>query len=110
MLEIIGIGAAASTATLIVTKYLSSEPSGCNGHHWGEVRRIDEEGVSSHQRDLAGVEEKCVDNPTNALHTKILLDSVRLYTTGIKKCKDCGEYTTTEVRIGSIDVDEFEES
>jgi len=109
VIELVG-GAVALTAVAYSFGRMRGETAdGCNGHHWGEPYRPDEDGVSRPERERAGLDRETVHKPSNHYTAKVLTDSVVLRGKAIKKCQDCGELKVVDITVGSLDIDAFEE-
>jgi hypothetical protein len=109
MIEAIAVGGlvAASGLSYLYGR-MRADDGGCNGHHWGEPYRPDDEGVSRPERERAGLPREVQHKPSEHLEAKVLSDTVVLRGKAIKKCQDCGESKTVDITVGSLDIEEFE--
>jgi hypothetical protein len=85
------------------------QSDGCNGHHWGEPRRPDAEGVSRVEREDSGLPREVTHNPRKHLETDIHYGQVVLSGKAIKTCQDCGAKKTTNITIGTLPTEVFED-
>jgi hypothetical protein len=119
MMEAALVGGAVLVSGLsyVYGRMRAESDDGCNGHHWGEPYRPDEDGVSAAERQRAFKEAgQYVDYPEvpRKPHThyeaKVLTDTVVLRGKAIKKCQDCGKRTVVDITVGSLPLEAFEDS
>lgn len=111
MMELLGLGAGAFAVSFVAYQYgkmRTKTADGCNGHHWGEPYRPDDDGVSRPERERAGLPREVQHKPSEHLEAKVLTDCVVLRGKAIKKCQDCGERKVVDITVGSLDIEEFE--
>lgn len=105
---VVGAGAIALVSAAIGKALANGDSEGCNGHHWGDPRRPDSEGITNVIRAEAGLDKETVERPKNHYSAEVRNNVVVLRGKTIRKCQDCGKCKVGETIIGNVNIDAFE--
>lgn len=109
MIETALIAAVTAAAAYGVARWrASSDDEGCNGHHWNDMEPVTE--VSLRDRHNAGYGDSIVRGTDRGRRTVIIGDEVYLKRKAVKRCDDCGACDSDVIYVGSVPIEEFEES